>query len=553
MMCMSAIFEALGVVSVVPLVYVLLSPENLLNNSTFERIFGGAFGENSISFSLVLFFVFSIVIFSIVLRMFAHIRQVKFIAEVECELSSFLVDSYLRKPYEFFLQSNSADLNRIVLAEVGAVIGNLCVPSLTILSQSMVVLFISIAIILLQPELIVTVIIPIFVIYGGLLVAARNVSKKYGERRVLANKTRFRILAESFRGIKEVKVSFLADSFVKRFQVVAKEFGDIYFKSQLVFCLPRHVLEIFAFCGMLLVVVEAYSSGIDPARYISILAVYVFAGYRLLPALQQLYANFSQMRYGEASANTFLKDIAAPESPRFKDLVSSDEILNFGLRDVSFSYARGHEPILKNISLHLEFGKFVGLVGNSGEGKTTLIDLMVGLLEPSSGDIVVNGSSVDADHMLSFRKKISYVGQDAVLFDASIRENISTEFSGGFVDEDRIDFCAKFCEIDVWDQVKHFGYGAQIGDGGLGLSGGQKQRLGLARALYRNRPLMILDEATSSLDERSELRLLEKLKLLTPNITILMITHRSQNLAMCDSVYRLKGGRLLCQELPGDS
>jgi ABC-type multidrug transport system fused ATPase/permease subunit len=309
--------------------------------------------------------------------------------------------------------------------------------------------------------------------------------------------------------------------------------------------MPRFVLEVIAFGGMLLVVLYLMAQSSSFAGALPIIALYAFAGYRLMPALQQIYGAVTQLKFAGPALNALHTDLMELSPVESYDEVVDPVPLNkcIELKNIVYQYPNANAPALNGINLNIPARSTVGLVGSTGSGKTTTVDLILCLLQPCAGTLCIDGQVVNASNRLQWQKSIGYVPQQIYLADDTLSANIAFGFAPEMVDQRAVERAAKIANLhDFVIQNMPLGYGTKVGERGVRLSGGQRQRIGIARALYNNPSVLILDEATSALDNLTEQAVMEAVHNLSHSITIILIAHRLTTVRECDQIYLLENG-----------
>jgi ABC-type multidrug transport system fused ATPase/permease subunit len=276
-----------------------------------------------------------------------------------------------------------------------------------------------------------------------------------------------------------------------------------------------------------------------------VISLYIFAGYRLIPALQQIYVSFTQVGFVSPAIDRLYRDVL---SIKPHNSIQDNEILSFNdkisLKDINFSYNSSHIT-LKNINLTINSKSIVGFIGPTGSGKTTIIDIILGLLEPQKGTLEVDGKIISSKNIRAWQKSIGYVPQNIYLIDDTIAANIAYGIKAEEIDMKAIEKASKIANLDsfVLNELPKQ-YETLVGEGGVRLSGGQKQRIGIARALYHNPQILIFDEATNALDNKTEQAVMDVVNNLSKNITIILIAHRLNTLKKCDKIFIVKNGQI---------
>jgi ABC-type bacteriocin/lantibiotic exporter with double-glycine peptidase domain len=544
-----ALIDAVGVASIMPFIAVLSNPQLVETNLILARLhqFTGFAGVEEFLFVLGSV-VFMLLVSSLFIKGLLTYAQVRFTLMRECSIGQRLLAIYLHQPYVWFLSRHSAELGKTILSEVTNVVHGGLVPMMTLIAQSLVAAALLALLFLVDPVLALTACATLGASYWIVYRLIRKYLSKIGYERLEANQGRFRAISEVFGAIKEVKVGGLEDIYISRFVKPSVIFAKDNAAAHLVAQLPRFALEAVAFGGMLLLVLHLMinSNGFNSA--LPLIAVYALAGYRLMPALQQIYASISQLRFVAPALDLLQKDLTSMSSLSLG--YSNEQKLNLNqfisLKDIEFCYPRAHQLALKNINIEIPVRATIGLVGATGSGKTTLVDLILGLLEPQLGSITLDGDVVIGnDNRRSWQKMLGYVPQQIYLTDDTVAANIAFGVKFDDIDWDALYRAAEIANLHefVMNNLSKQ-YLTLVGERGVRLSGGQRQRIGIARALYHKPQLLILDEATSALDNLTEQVVMEAINNLHNDITIILIAHRLSTVRQCDLIVLMENGEI---------
>ncbi len=544
--------EVIGIASILPFMQLLAEPDAIAKSSLLTQVYE-YFNFDSHRSMLMAAGISVIVLLTVsnLFSAFAVWIQLKYSWQVAHSLGTRLLRTYLRKPYSYFLNKNSSELQTYLVGEVTGLTMGIIIPALEMLSRS-VVSFVIFGLLLWVD---VKVALTMATVLGGayllIYVSQRRLLKRLGERRIEKNLLRYKTLSELLSGIKTVKVSGTQDFFYNRYEEASEEYCLVQPKVSMIMATPRYFLEIFAFGGILSVTLYLYSSGGNLQSALPRLSLYAVAGYRLLPALQRAFTAASRIKHYlpvldklQADLVIALQDEIEPDN-NTKILPFQEKI---SLENVDFHYENMSNLILDNFNVQINKGEIVAFIGSTGAGKTTLIDLVVGLLNVTSGSLKVDNQTIDKGNQSAWQKQIAYVPQEVFLFDDTIARNIVIGESDEKIDLERVKMVAKMADIyDFISKELPKGFDEQIGERGVRLSGGQRQRLGLARALYRNPTVLVLDEATSALDTVTENSIIETLKMLPDEITTIIIAHRLSTVRHADCIYLLENGKIKAQ------
>ena len=561
-----AFLDMIGVASIMPFMMVLVNPDSVDTNYLLNGMFNylSIFGVKTIE-QFVFFlgiFVFVFLLLSLSFKAFVTYLQLRFTLMCQYSLGQRLVERYLHQPYSWFLNRNSADLGKNILSEVTTVIGGSLVPMITLLAQSAVAIALLILIFLNNPKIALLVCLALGGSYGLIYLSLRGFIRRIGKERYKANVLRFTALSEAFGAIKEIKVSGLEQTYISRFNDPSKIFALRHSSAQILSQLPRYGIEATAFGGLILVSLYFLGKSGTFVETLPIVTLYAFAGYRLMPALQAIYSALTQLRYAspalEQIYNDFKLEKINNDFDDHKTLLNNDnndydkDFLAFNesicLKNINYFYPNSSKSTLKNINFEIKFKSTVGLVGATGSGKTTIVDIILGLLECQNGTLEVDGHNIDKFNCRAWRRSIGYVPQQIYLADDTVAANIAFGIDQKEIDQEAVEKAAKIANLHhfIKNELSNQ-YLTKVGERGIRLSGGQRQRIGIARALYHNPKVLIFDEATSSLDNLTEQAVMEAVRKLQKKITIILIAHRLTTVKECDTIFVLDKGELIGQ------
>lgn len=546
-----AFLDMLGVASILPFMGVLANPEIVHTNTLLNIAFStsrqiGIHSTEHFLFALGVL-VFMLLVTSLAFKALTIYAQTRFVLLREYTIGKRLVEGYLHQPYSWFLNRHSADLGKTILSEVSTVISSSMLPLMTLIAQSMVTIAVLILLIIVDPLLALSIGFVLGLTYAGIFTIMSGWLKRLGQARIKANKERFTAVSEAFGAAKEIKVGGLEQAYIERFAKPAEIFAIGQANASVIAQLPRFALEAIAFGGMLLVILYLMSKSGSFAASLPIIALYAFAGYRLMPALQQIYGAFIQLRFASPALDALYKDLISLQASNAQLVQLNPLPLTqaIQLNQVSYRYPNAPQHALKGVDLTISAHSKVGFVGATGSGKTTIVDVILGLLEPQEGEIKIDGQPITAVNRRQWQNAIGYVPQHIYLADDSVAANIAFGVSAQDIDQKAVERAAKIANLhDFVRNDLSQGYATTVGERGVRLSGGQRQRLGIARALYHNPQVLILDEATSALDNLTEKAVMEAVNNLGHDITIVLIAHRLSTVRQCDKIYLLERGEV---------
>ena len=548
-----AFIDMMGVASILPFMAVLTNPSLIETNAMLNNFFQASSVIGIKTTKEFIFFlgilVFLILIFSLSFKAITIYVQARFIQMREYSISKRLLETYLNQQYSWFLNRNSADLGKSILSEVGLIVIQGLTPMFNFITQ--IIVTSSLIILLLLIDIRLTLII-IFVIGGAYLLIFR-LSRKFlnriGKERLISNELRFKTLSEAFGASKEVKVGALEKVFSNRFAAPSLVYAKNQASSQILNVLPRFFIEGIAFGGMLIIMLYVIAKVGTFNNAIPIIAVYAFAGYRLMPSIQQIYSSASTLKFVSPSIKNLyedLKDLKVPNTNHDQGIMKLNKAIT--LNNINYNYPNSSRKTLGDINLTIPARKTVGFVGETGCGKTTTVDIILGLLEPQKGTLEIDGKVITKNNKRSWQSSIGYVPQHIYLSDDNIAANIAFGVDSKDIDYQSVERSSKIADLHqyVINELPNQ-YQTVIGERGVRLSGGQRQRIGIARALYHNPKVLILDEATSALDNQTEKAVMDAVNNLSNDITIILIAHRLNTVKNCDIIYKLDKGKLISQ------
>lgn len=550
MFLIMAILDTIGVASVMPFIAVVTNPSLIETNNILNHIFNilTNYGiDTKREFFLVLGFIsFTLLVLSLTFKALTIYFQLRFISICEYKIAKKLFKGYLNQHYVWFLDRNSAHMGKSILAEVKIVINSGISPILNLIAQTIIAITLVVLLLIADSKLAMIVSLTLIFSYFLIYKFTRKYLKIMGEQNLEANKLKFSILNEAFGASKEIKFSNLEDVYVDRFSSPSKVFAKNYALSSAINQIPRFLLEIIGFGGILLTVLYLISQKGDFSKVIPILALYTLAAYRLMPAFQQIFGAISQLRYVGPALNYLHSEIYNNQS---KDNEGEPKKFHFkeeiNLKNIFFNYPNSSKTILDNVSLKISALSTVAFIGSTGSGKSTLIDIMVGLLKPQKGTLEIDGKVIDGNNDIALKNIAGYVPQHIFLSDDTIASNIAFGVNPENIDYDKIQQVAKIANIhDFVMNDLPLKYQTNVGERGIKLSGGQRQRLGIARALYNNPQVLVLDEATSALDNITEKMVMDSINKLKNKITIILIAHRLTTVKNCDNIFLLESGKI---------
>ncbi len=544
-----ACLEVVSIGSILPFMALLERPD-AIHNTYFTKWAYDTFGFTSNRSFLIVAGIVVLCLFLVVnaVNALSLWAQSRFSWMRSFSISRRLLAAYLGHPYTFFLERNSSDFTRSIYQEVRQVVVGIILPMVTLLSKAISICLILVLLMYVNWAISLGLAVLLIGTYALVYVLSRKILTRIGERIVKANEECYRVTNEAFGGIKEAKLNGLESAYVEAYSPPGYMVGRMATRRAVMAGVPRCLLESVAFGGMLAIVLVLLGTSGSIGEIIPTVSVFAFAGYRLMPALSQVFVSIANIRSSTASLDIVVKDLEdASREPDFDlDADSLPLESTLELKEVSFVYGEQTKSVVTDIDLKVERGESIALVGPTGAGKTTLVDLLLGLLEPTSGRLAVDGTVIDRSNVRGWQKQLGYVPQHIFLSDDSIKRNITLGTHGAEADLGRIEEAARIAGLHefITSELPD-GYDTKVGERGVRLSGGQIQRLGIARAIYRDPSLLFLDEATSALDAHTERNVMEAIRGASKDRTVIIIAHRLSTIRFCDRILVLDAGRIV--------
>jgi ATP-binding cassette, subfamily B, bacterial PglK len=469
---------------------------------------------------------------------------------ISTELKSTLFREYLCRPYLFHAKTHSAVLFNNIIFKTSHVTNSILQNGFNFVTNAITAVFIIVSVVILKSTLGAAIVLALACGYIAIYLLLRNRLLIAGQVQSSFSAEQTKTVNESLGAIKEILVLRRQDFFRDKFEQSSQAFARAATHSQIISQSPKQIMECAAVVGLVLVTLLAGGGEDGVGPLLGQLTFLGFAAYRLLPALQQAFSAVVGIRANQAGFATIAPDLLIARD-RTREAKPSDKSWRqrprqeIRLDQISFSYQPDRPAAAIDLSLRIPARAVVGFVGANGSGKTTLIDMIAGLLIPASGRIEVDGITIDDANRESWQSNIAYVPQTVFLMDATIAQNIALGVSHESIDGDRLLAAAKLAQLDDFVRTLPDGYDHFLGERGMRLSGGQRQRIGIARALYTEASVLILDEATNSLDGLTEQELMTTLLGLRGRYTIILIAHRLNSVRACDSIFELDNGKII--------
>lgn len=541
-----SLIEIIGIASIFPFLAIVSNADIITQNKILNEIYlilKSNFYSMNINLFMIIIGILSItsISFSNIFKVYSIFKVNKFIETFRHNFSLRLLSQYISQPYEYFMYRHTSELTKNVMSEIDFLIVNIIRPIIEMLSHLFVVITMIILLIFINPLMTLIVIILTSLLYFLIYFLSRNRIAKYGDIVVNANKKRFKTISDIFSGIKYIKIQDIEKNFLNQFENNSLNYINPLFKFQTLVRSPKYILEalVFSMAILLIMIVLITNPTSVINDYIPIIGLFVVFAYKTQPGINAMYTGLSSLRYGESVIknlfNEFKKTQITNKGQNFKSKKKISPKKEIFLKNISFKY-KNSKYLIRNFNLKIKAGDKIGFFGPSGLGKTTLLDLIVGLCKPSKGFILVDGYRLKNNDLVNWRKCIGYVQQKVFISDSSFAENIAFGVPKDKINYSKVIKCAKIACLDNFINSFKKKYDGKVGENGARLSGGQNQRIGIARALYKEPDILVLDEATNALDLNTEKKIMRSLSVSMANKTLIIVSHKINTLQNCNNI-----------------
>ncbi|MCL2192477.1 MAG: ABC transporter ATP-binding protein/permease [Treponema sp.] len=531
-----SLVETIGISAIMPFISVASNPD-LLDSGIYKRLFDIVGVQERETF--IILFGIAIIVFYIFRAVYSIIHAYlisRFSNALFRYFATKIFSVTLSVPYAVYAQKNSGEIMGIINGETGQM-SRISMDTLKLFTELLTIFMVYTLLIVInwQMTLILTlVLVFLAIIFFRILVFK---SKSLGVRRVEADRKTFRLLMEALGNFKFVRLKGNGNELVDTYNRTKLKVTQAIVAGDTLNATPKSVLESMGFSILVAAVILILAQYSDASMVIPIISMYALALFRILPCMHRLFQNINGIAFAQHSLNTIAEMIQQPTENEGNEPIAFNEAIN--LRNVSFKYASGNE-VIHNVSLTIRKGEKIAVTGESGGGKSTLIDLVIGIHKPYSGEIVIDDRPLCEQTVRSWRSKIGYIPQSIYLFDGTVGENVAY---GSKMEEEKIKTALQ--KANIWDfLLTKEGIDTKVGEGGIQLSGGQQQRIGIARALYNNPEILVLDEATSALDNETEKKIMNEIYHASENKTLIVIAHRLSTVERCDRAIRIENGEV---------
>ena len=542
------LFDLLGVSLILPIVNLATEPSTLLDNKAIVFI-SELFNFQDVRQIVIVLLAAMIAIYVIknvyIILMYKLLYH--FTYSFKKELAMRLLNCYMYQDYTFHLKKNIADLQRNILTDTGQFYGFIS-DFINMLNQCITCILLGGYLLIIDYKTTIGVIVLLGVAMILVYYYQRKVQVLRGEQNRESSAEVNKWIIQSFSGIKEIQVLGREDFFIKKCEEAYDKGMNANKKSNFATIVPKPLMEMICVGGLLGVVLIRLLFGADISKFVSTLAVFAVAAFRMLPCFNSISAHISSMLFEKKSVDVVFEDIKEMEKlgekKQYRVAKENIELKEkISIENLTYKYPDTNRDILKNVSFEIRKNQSVGFMGTSGAGKSTLIDIILGILPITKGKVCVDGIDI-YNNLAEWHKEIGYIPQSIYLMDDTIRNNVAFGIPKEQISDEKVKQALKEAQIADFVYSLPKGLDTEIGDRGVRLSGGQRQRLGIARALYHNPEVLVFDEATSALDNETEAALMEAIDGLKGKRTMLIIAHRLQTIKNCDVVYEVKDGNV---------
>lgn len=549
LMVMGMVLETLSVGLVVPVLVFMSQDDAITRYPQLESLLAQlGYPTQSQLLAYIMLGLLIVYVLKTLFLAFVAWRQSRFVFGLQAGLSQRLFTGYLTQPYSFHLQRNSAQLIQTVISETTQYARGAILPGLTLLTEFFVLLGIGSLLFWVEPvgALVVALVLGVVGVSFHRFTSKR--SMRWGTARQHHEGMRIQHLQQGLGGAKDVKLLGREQSFLKQYAQHNDSSARIWERQTTLQALPRLMLELLAMTGLVALVLIMLGQGKPIGELIPVLGLFAAAAFRLMPSVNRVLTSAQSLRFLQPVTNKLALELATFSSlePVIEDAASINFKHELKLEQVGYAYQGAPLPALSDISLSIAVGTSVGFVGGSGAGKSTLIDVVLGLLTPTSGRITIDGSDIQ-QCLRGWMNRIGYVPQNIYLTDDSLRRNVAFGITADQIDDESVWRAIRSAQLEPFVNQLPEGLDTMVGERGIRLSGGQRQRIGIARALYHDPEVLVLDEATSSLDTATEQGVMEAVRALHGQKTILIVAHRLSTVEHCDTIIRLEQGKVIEQ------
>ncbi|MCI5585228.1 MAG: ABC transporter ATP-binding protein/permease [Lachnospiraceae bacterium] len=553
-MLIGGVLESLSISGIIPVVTILLEPDVIETNIYLASLyhFLGLTSVNQLMVVMMVALIGAFVLKNLFLFL-QNVIQLRFVYTNQFATSRRMMINFMKRPYEYYLNADTAVIQRSITSDVNNMYG-LILNLLQLVSE--VVVFVCIAAVLLVSDgrMVLFISVLLILVLWLIKVVIKPIMTRAGKENQDYYSGLFKWIEQAVMGIKEIKIANKEQYFINEYAKCGYGYVNAVQKYNLFNSTPRLLIETVCITGLVLYIMLVMQGGTSVEEMLPQLTVFGFAAMRLIPSANRINNHLTNISYFEPffmgvsdhlqeeihDENIVYDPRAYEKKQEVQKLEIKEEIF---LKDITYKYPNTQVLIFDHANMRIPIGAAVGIVGSSGSGKTTVVDILLGLLRLESGEILADGVAVK-EHYEEWLKNIGYIPQTIFMLDSTIRSNVAFGYAPQDIDEDRVWAVLKEAQLDEFVRGLPKGLDTSIGERGIRLSGGQRQRIGIARALFEDPEVLVLDEATSALDNDTEAAIMESINRLHGRKTLIIIAHRLQTIEKCDMVYRVEKGKV---------
>lgn len=554
LMLIGGILESLSISVVIPVIEVLLNPDAVVNNKFMAWLYNTLHLQSITQFTIVMMLA---LIGAFVLKnlflFLQNVVQLKFVYTNQFATSRKMMINFMNRPYEYYLNADTAVIQRSITSDVNNMYG-LILSSLQLVSEAVVFACLVAVLLVVDAKMIMTIAALLVVVLFLIKVVIKPIMVKAGQENQDYYSGLFKWIEQSVMGIKEIKIANKEQYFINEYAKCGFGYVSAVQRYNLYNSTPRLLIETVCIAGLVLYMLIVMLQGATVTEMMPQLTTFGLAAMRLIPSANRINNYLTSISYFEpffmgVSDNlqedihddSIVYDVAAYEHA--KEVVKMDIKKEIVLQDITYKYPNTEALIFNHADMNIPIGAAIGIVGTSGSGKTTIVDVMLGLLNLQTGKIMADGVDVQTNYE-GWLKNIGYIPQTIFMIDSTIRKNVAFGFADEDIDDERVWEVLKEAQLDEFVRGLPEGLDTGIGERGIRISGGQRQRIGIARALYEDPEVLVLDEATSALDNDTEAAIMDSINRLHGKKTLVIIAHRLQTIEKCDMVFRVENGKI---------
>lgn len=554
MMLFGAVLEVASIAIVVPVVSAVMDESAIRENEYASWLYDLLPVDTVRQFTIIV--MVSMIVLFVLKNIYLYIQQkfiLSFVYTNQFATSERLMKNYLRKNYEFYLNADTAVVQRNITSDVNNMYA-LILALLTLLSESIVFAFLAIGMFLMDPLMTIVVTVVLLIVLLAIKIWLKPIMHKAGKDNQDFYSNLYKLISQSIQGIKEMKIGRKEQFFVDEYSICGHGYVNAVQRYSLFNSIPKLLIETVLIICMVCYILYMLLSGRSGASMITTITAFGVAAMRLLPSANRINNQMNTIAYCEPffldvadGLNDELKNMEKNFSFNEEDVVRLPVKKEIELKNITYAYPNTDKLIFDKADMSVPIGKAVGIVGTTGAGKTTIVDILLGLLETREGEILADGVNINTNYK-GWLKNIGYIPQMIFMLDSNIRENVAFGVPRDQIDEDRVWEALREAQLDTFIKSLPDGLDTAIGERGIRLSGGQRQRISIARALYNDPEVLILDEATSALDNDTEAAIMDSINALHGRKTLIIIAHRLQTIEKCDMIYRVENGKVTLEK-----